>query len=620
MGMGGVTETVAKMEKFIGPSKPIFVGAAGVALFMLLWSFSTSTSFPSMFDMAKITVLPGKDCAATKDCATVSDQGHDLGHDLADKTFYDDPTVSYEIGYQGKNWDEKRREWLKHHPSFAIGVEDRIFVLTGSQPGLCEDRERGDRVDETTCGEGELALYGHDEHCSGLHWGYTAEQCYGGMEKALNFADNQVLRNYGFVRPDLMNTSSLHPLPFGVEEAVEEQYFHTDREPLLKRCPLKPKPLLLEDLFHFLKCTYMDNDEEEVEQMELMHAFVALQYLVASINFVCALFVVVMHVALENPRPRFTIARSPHPFRIQLDNLNKLFKGMPKKSDGKAARRFWNKREEEFLLNTMKDLVIKNAMWKLDCGMFKGGFFKEYQDVDRKQYNLLQDMIQSSGFGWDDSEKMVLVHSDDVWKNYVRRVSDAKGMRNKPFAYYDDWLTLFGKDRANGNLAEGPVETVAAMVGEKSTTDQEYYSPVMDFSLGGDTELPLGRGTEFSVPHNTPESAAPSSSIMVGKKRARADDEISKGLSNMVEAFGTFFKDANTTMAEIAHRVGYAHDLSNTRGLVNDALTELPLDCTDRLKAASMIVDKPQRVDLFFSLKKEEDKVEWVNLLLSGLV
>lgn len=71
----------------------------------------------------------------------------------------------------------------------------------------------------------------------------------------------------------------------------------------------------------------MDNDEEEVEQMELMHAFVALQYLVASINFACAVFVVIMHVVLENPRPRFTIARSPHPFQIQLDNLNKLFKG-----------------------------------------------------------------------------------------------------------------------------------------------------------------------------------------------------------------------------------------------------------------------------------------------------
>ncbi|KAF7124571.1 hypothetical protein RHSIM_Rhsim12G0154600 [Rhododendron simsii] len=133
---------------------------------------------------------------------------------------------------------------------------------------------------------------------------------------------------------------------------------------------------------------------------------------------------------------------------------------MPKKSDGKAAKRFWNKREEEFLLNTMKNLVIDNAMWKLDCGMFKGGFFRKSEKkiilhfpgtnlrasphIDskiktrRKQYNLLQDMIQSSGFGWDDSEKIVLVDSND-------RVSDAKGMRNKPFPYYDDWLTLFGK-------------------------------------------------------------------------------------------------------------------------------------------------------------------------------
>ncbi|KAH7833396.1 hypothetical protein Vadar_005907 [Vaccinium darrowii] len=51
--------------------------------------------------------------------------------------------------------------------------------------------------------------------CSGVHYGYTDEACWNGMEKALNFADNQVLRNYGFVRPDLLNMSSLLPLPFG---------------------------------------------------------------------------------------------------------------------------------------------------------------------------------------------------------------------------------------------------------------------------------------------------------------------------------------------------------------------------------------------------------------------
>ncbi|XP_058186373.1 galactomannan galactosyltransferase 1-like [Rhododendron vialii] len=448
--MGRVTETVAKMEKLIGPSKPIFIAVAGVALFMLLWSFSPSTSFPSMFDVAKMTVSPGKDGAATKDCATVSDQGLDLGQDPADKTFYDDPTLSYEIGNPGKNWDEKRREWLKHHPSFAIGAEDRVFVLTGSQPGPCKnligdhlnlrlfknkvdycrihgydifynnafmhpkmvnwwnkipvlrpmmlahpeaewifwidsdavitdmdfklplekykdhnfvvhgwsyfvyekkswagvnagvflirncqwsmefmeawaemgpqtpnyekwgqiqmeafsDKNHPDSDDQSALnyllltekekwgikvfientydlsgywgyivdsfdnitdnyariekgvkelgrrhaekvsehyaammreavvnqgGEGGgrkrpfITHFTACRHCSGLHWGYTAEQCYGGMGKALNFADNQVLRNYGFVRPDLINTSSLQPLPFGFSSYNKEK-------------------------------------------------------------------------------------------------------------------------------------------------------------------------------------------------------------------------------------------------------------------------------------------------------------------------------------------------------------------------------------------------------------
>ncbi|KAE9449587.1 hypothetical protein C3L33_18509, partial [Rhododendron williamsianum] len=131
--------TVAKMEKLMGPSKPIFIGVAGVALLMLLLSFSTSTSFPNMFDVSKMTVSPGKDGAATKDCATVSDQGLNLGHDPADQTFYDDLALSYSIGNPVKNWDEKRREWLKHHPSFATGADDRIFVVTGSQPSPCKN-------------------------------------------------------------------------------------------------------------------------------------------------------------------------------------------------------------------------------------------------------------------------------------------------------------------------------------------------------------------------------------------------------------------------------------------------------------------------------------------------
>ena len=46
-----------------------------------------------------------------------------------------------------------------------------------------------------------------------------------------------------------------------------------------------------------------------------------------------------------------------------------------------------------------------------------------------------------------------------------------KGMRNKSFPYYEDWLVLFGKDRATGDLAEGPADFVAAIGTEEATQE-----------------------------------------------------------------------------------------------------------------------------------------------------
>ncbi|CAN6688984.1 unnamed protein product [Malus baccata var. baccata] len=43
---------------------------------------------------------------------------------------------------------------------------------------------------------------------------YTWEACWSGMQRALNFANNQVLRRFGFMHPDLFNSSFVSPVPF----------------------------------------------------------------------------------------------------------------------------------------------------------------------------------------------------------------------------------------------------------------------------------------------------------------------------------------------------------------------------------------------------------------------
>lgn len=51
--------------------------------------------------------------------------------------------------------------------------------------------------------------------CSGNHNElYSGQSCWDAMQKALNFADNQVLRRYGYVHKDLLDTATVVPVPF----------------------------------------------------------------------------------------------------------------------------------------------------------------------------------------------------------------------------------------------------------------------------------------------------------------------------------------------------------------------------------------------------------------------
>ncbi|KAL7215875.1 hypothetical protein ACSBR1_027925 [Camellia fascicularis] len=198
-------------------------------------------------------------------------------------------------------------------------------------------------------------------------------------------------------------------------------------------------------------------------------------------------------------------------------------------------RRFWNHREELFLITTMKDVTASNPRWKLDNNQFRAGFYNECEKkilsafpgtnlratphIDskiklwRKQYNTLQYMLKISGFGWDDEQKM--------------RVPDAKGIRNRPFPFYEDWLILFGKDRATGELAEDPADAVAAMEKEdaNATIEEGEQSSVEQFSMNmGDTDYSM------STAGNVPNRA---DSTKTGKKRARPAEGIPSELSEM---------------------------------------------------------------------------------------
>ncbi|KAL8231218.1 hypothetical protein R6Q57_000996 [Mikania cordata] len=117
-----------------------FSGA--VAALLLVWTFSTFSNPqphpPPNFDppdsdsKSSVSVTDDVGCNAGVN-------GLNFRYDPIDPNFYDDPTLGYTLDKPIKNWDEKRAEWLKQHHSFLSGSEERVIVVSGSQPGPCRN-------------------------------------------------------------------------------------------------------------------------------------------------------------------------------------------------------------------------------------------------------------------------------------------------------------------------------------------------------------------------------------------------------------------------------------------------------------------------------------------------
>lgn len=122
----------------------LFFGGALVAFLLVwtLWSSITPSSIPRpSFErtVVKPKTAGRANLPSSLNCAGDGDihSSAKLSQNSSEKTFYDDPQLSYSIGNPVKNWDYNRREWLKNNPSFVAGAENRILMVTGSQPSAC---------------------------------------------------------------------------------------------------------------------------------------------------------------------------------------------------------------------------------------------------------------------------------------------------------------------------------------------------------------------------------------------------------------------------------------------------------------------------------------------------
>ncbi|CAA0814419.1 Unknown protein [Striga hermonthica] len=213
-------------------------------------------------------------------------------------------------------------------------------------------------------------------------------------------------------------------------------------------------------------------------------------------------------------------------------------------------RRTWTFEEERALIQGLKDLLARGM--KADNG-FRSGytlFLEQYMQqqfpgttiraephnsskitVWKKNYGLLAPLLQSgSGVGWSETGHLLDVE-DAVWNDYVKVYSKAKGLRNKPWPFYSDWLDIFGKYRATGKGAEGFADVVQEGV----------------------------------------ESSASGKGKRVGKRKRVKDVEV-----EVVGLLSTLCEKADQRWGQMVERIGVQHDAKEQRKVLYEALKKFP--------------------------------------------
>ncbi|GAB2279261.1 hypothetical protein Dimus_013907 [Dionaea muscipula] len=262
--------------------------------------------------------------------------------------------------------------------------------------------------------------------------------------------------------------------------------------------------------------------------------------------------------------------------------------------DGARGRRTWQKFEEDCAIHAMRELV-NYPKWKLDTGAFRSGFFVE---VEKKLVKTFP--------GID-------LRASPHIESKVKREPEAAHMRDKSWPYYDDWLVLFGKDKATGDLAEDAIEMVEMMTLEQTSV-----------SLGDDLDTFFNNHAPMDMPDGSQSKVAPAVSTTAtskgGKKRGRVNEVATKCLTDMVTTFNKAFEDTNSSFAKIADSFSCTKEkgtkMEDLHKNLNDELAQLPLNLKQRIRALRLFTKDDTLVRLFYSMKDILERTELIEGLL----
>ncbi|KAL1549473.1 hypothetical protein AAHA92_17575 [Salvia divinorum] len=276
--------------------------------------------------------------------------------------------------------------------------------------------------------------------------------------------------------------------------------------------------------------------------------------------------------------------------------------GRQKFRKGDRSRRMWSDREEEILASALMELVVRG--WKSDNG-FRAGYLTqleqslrmEFPSTDikgtphitskisawKKSYNSLQAILSRSGIGFNVHGNHKIDCEDEQWEQIVHMDSNAKFMRYKSWPFWEQWKTIFGKDRATGGVAED-IDFAAKVLrsqnaGDTQGIDNDYHVSFEDFIAEDSTPVRV-------VPENHDDSTAHSEQHVANKRISGAKRKINS--------------------SDVDLMIGYEFDLGKARQEIFTMLGNVEgLSIEQRYELCDILGDKSQRLEIFMGMPAE---------------
>lgn len=189
----------------------------------------------------------------------------------------------------------------------------------------------------------------------------------------------------------------------------------------------------------------------------------------------------------------------------------------------------------------------------------------------------------------------------DFFLQYVIKDNpDALKLKDKSWPLYDDWLQIWGKDRANGENAEDILDAIKELELESASKTQDNntgdYYVNLDEIFGADNAAD-NAADKSDCQSQPPEQIAKNK----GKKRKASD-----GIDSICSVLAEMSRNTSARLDILASRIGYDHDLAKARKEVFEKLGNIPgLSLDDKFNICDILAKQVEKLEVFLGLPED---------------